>query len=67
MREICTSGSEGGGGLSRSLPLSNEHERRATGAPPAMNFLRRLVGFLRDQPLVLGVGDLALQPHLVAL
>ncbi len=26
MREICTSGSEGGGGGSRSLPLSVEHD-----------------------------------------
>ena len=26
MREICKSGSEGGGGESRSLPLSAEHE-----------------------------------------
>jgi hypothetical protein len=26
MREICTSGSEGGGGGSRSLPLSEDHD-----------------------------------------
>ena len=26
MREICTSGSEGGGGVSRSLPLSEDHD-----------------------------------------
>ncbi len=27
MREICTSGSEGGGGFSLSLPLSEDHGR----------------------------------------
>jgi hypothetical protein len=56
MREICTSGSEGGGGESRSLPLSEDTatrmttrcRRRASPANPRMENLHRSVTCSRE-------------------
>ena len=40
---------------------------RRSSARARLRHSSRFVGFLRDQPLVLGMGDLALQPDLLAL
>ena len=44
MRETRTSGSEGGGGICRSLPLSEEHD-----APPALTSENSLHLFGRER------------------